>query len=583
MATDTADVAKYTFTGTLKGKQLNFGNVDKDVTASQTTEFASAKITWDANDLLPSAFTSMTAADFLADTRSVYEVTFSYKVTITGDQAYNANAKASWSTIVYMSGVSTDPTYHQLVQDYYPVGRGTFNNYRYTGNFNNKDLFFDSLITQCTFTPSNSRGIGIVVELVPTIAVQLHCEGSNFEMDVCALFCNQDAESAVACKPLAEAYCFPPGATEAKDMPVGVSVPCQTFLQNYLRNFVGTDAEFDSDLGRYCAHYKTMAELFEDPKVGLEEQNLCACHLDPALYDQYFEQMKQLYPGVENLAVVKPCLLPECSSSPYPSSVTTQYCKGPKCVNFVAFDNQGNIDNTEIKIDQSAEGCQDIVAAQPCSTNGDCPTGQRCSVDHCVPTCALDSDCATGQKCRDGTCGPQCAKTEDCSVGESCVQGKCAKQSDATTCAKDAECAGGLKCQGGHCVEVIGPACAKNADCQADYKCQSGKCVEKTGLPVWAWVLIGLGILAVIVVIIVLLARRKKSAPRLTERGTPSSAGNLPAGHDRPFQRGADGSFAAKAASPVWRVRPEPISEFRRTPSRATARGSKPISSAFSQ
>jgi peptidoglycan-associated lipoprotein len=64
-----------------------------------------------------------------------------------------------------------------------------------------------------------------------------------------------------------------------------------------------------------------------------------------------------------------------------------------------------------------------------CTTNADCPQGQKCAQDKCVPECSQQTeaqDCGEGKICRDGRCAEEtCAADADCRPGRACVSGKC--------------------------------------------------------------------------------------------------------------------------------------------------------------
>jgi peptidoglycan-associated lipoprotein len=79
--------------------------------------------------------------------------------------------------------------------------------------------------------------------------------------------------------------------------------------------------------------------------------------------------------------------------------------------------------------------CRDaLCTARPqCAQAGDCPAGQKCAQEKCVPECAVETaakDCGEGKKCLSGRCAAQeeCLADADCGQGRACVNKLCAAQ-----------------------------------------------------------------------------------------------------------------------------------------------------------
>lgn len=101
-------------------------------------------------------------------------------------------------------------------------------------------------------------------------------------------------------------------------------------------------------------------------------------------------------------------------------------------------------------------GCDTTTCTQECCTNSDCPAGNECQNNQCVPTCSAfeccnDSHCAAGEVCQDNHCVDPCANQEccvaaDCVAGDDCVNGTCQ-----TPCSGPCDCELGEACVDGYC------------------------------------------------------------------------------------------------------------------------------------
>ena len=122
------------------------------------------------------------------------------------------------------------------------------------------------------------------------------------------------------------------------------------------------------------------------------------------------------------------------------------------------------------------------MTCSPCSTDGQCPTGDLCVGGACIPgNCHVTANCPTGQICDLVThgcaiCGTdaQCADPLNYGAGHycqgsACVVGQCRTAND---CAGGKICSGALTCA----------ACTATADCTtalgANHVCTNGACVS---------------------------------------------------------------------------------------------------------
>jgi hypothetical protein len=150
-------------------------------------------------------------------------------------------------------------------------------------------------------------------------------------------------------------------------MPIGTDSNCQNYVQNYIIAN-GPIAQFDNGLDSYCSSkYKGFGDLFNSGtgttgNTGNQtDQQLCACHMPEKQYENFETQLNGLYPSFGNLGLVDECLLPQCASSQYKSTITTATCKLPQCINIASFTNEGTFNNSSVTITQSGGACANLV------------------------------------------------------------------------------------------------------------------------------------------------------------------------------------------------------------------------------
>jgi hypothetical protein len=92
----------------------------------------------------------------------------------------------------------------------------------------------------------------------------------------------------------------------------------------------------------------------------------------------------------------------------------------------------------------------DIAVGCECSVDADCPSGDVCDDNHCVPPCVDDSDCDAGEICHEGHCipapGDPCVDDAGCPAPLACVGGQCTL-GDVLVGAEEAVQGGAFACQ----------------------------------------------------------------------------------------------------------------------------------------
>ena len=92
--------------------------------------------------------------------------------------------------------------------------------------------------------------------------------------------------------------------------------------------------------------------------------------------------------------------------------------------------------------------------------------------------CSADLECAGGERCVNGACivadGDQCTADSQCPVGQICRGDRCVP--NPTECVNDGDCPGGGRCTSGQCGPPD-PDCVTDRDCENDEACEEGACV----------------------------------------------------------------------------------------------------------
>ena len=199
----------------------------------------------------------------------------------------------------------------------------------------NYKINFGRIRTSCARYDFNNITLTFTVNLQVGL-----CNAQSINNAQCVNYCN-DANNLGTCLPDYLSYCLNPTAPT-----IGTNLNCQNFFQTYLGNAkYGPNAKIDNGLNAYCAaKYKNFADLFNG--TNQIDKDLCGCHMPNELYVQFASELSQRYPSLSNLGnlgVNNRCIVPQCSSSPYPSTVSRITCALPNCLNVATFNNDGTL------------------------------------------------------------------------------------------------------------------------------------------------------------------------------------------------------------------------------------------------
>jgi peptidoglycan-associated lipoprotein len=123
-----------------------------------------------------------------------------------------------------------------------------------------------------------------------------------------------------------------------------------------------------------------------------------------------------------------------CPRVQYPECKTDENCKDHGQVCMGGFCKECRDDsNCADKLDRPV--CRDaLCSARPqCASNKDCPAGQKCAQEKCLPECTEETaaqDCGKGKRCSGGRCAAEeaCLADADCGEGKACVNKVCKAQ-----------------------------------------------------------------------------------------------------------------------------------------------------------
>ena len=105
-----------------------------------------------------------------------------------------------------------------------------------------------------------------------------------------------------------------------------------------------------------------------------------------------------------------PCAIPDSCG---PNAICTTRNSDPICScpsGFSGIPRDGNPD--------PSHGC--VRTPQKCTSSPNCPIGQSCIRELCLPDCSTDTQCALGERCVNSTCTKICFYDAHCLAGEFC-------------------------------------------------------------------------------------------------------------------------------------------------------------------
>ena len=196
------------------------------------------------------------------------------------------------------------------------------------------------------------------MQLSYTINLQVGmCNSKSIDNPQCVNYCITNPN---ICKNDYIDYCFSYTNNDPTTMPIGSNTPSGTVCRNFVQNN-GPVVEFDNGLKTYCAAKykgKGFGDLFNDPN-NQPDIDLCACHMPEEQYQSFAQEIFKTYEGFGSIGLINQCLVPQCASGGFKSTITTKTCPLPACLNIVTFNNDGTFNNSDVTINQTSD-CANI-------------------------------------------------------------------------------------------------------------------------------------------------------------------------------------------------------------------------------
>jgi hypothetical protein len=213
-------------------------------------------------------------------------------------------------------------------------------------------LNFYRFYKACKSYPFNN----VILTFIVNMQVGL-CNAQSIGKLQCIAYCS-NPKYADNCKADYINYCFSFTNNDPTTMPIGTNTPSGVACQNFIKDN-GPTAAFDEGIRKYCsAKYGGFGDLFNSNNEL--DKNLCACHMPEPQYTAFQAEIAKNYIGFGNLGFINQCLVPQCASSDFKTTVIGKACELPACLNIATFTNQGTFDNSNVTINQNISGCANI-------------------------------------------------------------------------------------------------------------------------------------------------------------------------------------------------------------------------------
>lgn len=244
------------------------------------------------------------------------------------------------------------------------------------------------------------------------------CNANNF-----CVQCTENGFSAYCQQNFKKDYCSNGTCVECPDFNINASAVCRTKYSNGSKP--------------YCAEYRCV-ECPNSSATGVYDNNYCAIPYGSSIPPRRY------------------CAANSCVECPYAQSTKTTACPS----------NQGICDGYKCK---------------QCVGNADCPTGNECVKDVCVPSTQQCTQCNT-----DAWCASNAVSGAGCGVGKN----RCRpKDNVCVQCLIDADCPGlDMRCDSTNtCVKSSCPdSCSSDldclrSDCGSRSRCVTGRCMDVLG------------------------------------------------------------------------------------------------------
>jgi hypothetical protein len=255
--------------------------------------------------------------------------------------------------------------------------------------------------TGCYTRLAGWTDISVYASMKGYVDVQSYCETtssnpsqSNFFKSICNDFCINPYNS--NCLQAVQNNCF-------KRLDPDVALSEGIFTNETCKNWIlenvkeGGSTQIDDKISELCFGNEINPSNYRN---NLDTQNICACHFDPQIYQNYYQSLVQKIPNLQFAGLgSSKCIFPGCPISPYKSIdiLGENRCPTVQCIQGVSLDIQGKVGGN-VSVALEAE-CLQFTSDKSCTMDVECPQGFKCSQQFCRKICTADAGCPTGYKC----------------------------------------------------------------------------------------------------------------------------------------------------------------------------------------
>jgi hypothetical protein len=217
---------------------------------------------------------------------------------------------------------------------------------------------------------------------------------SNFFKPICNDFCINPYNS--NCLQAVQNNCF-------VQLDPGVALSEGIFTNETCKNWIlenvkeGGSTQIDNKISALCFANEINPSNYRN---NLDTQNICSCHFDAQIYQNYYQSLVQKIPNLQFAGLgSSKCIFPGCPISPYKSVdiLGENKCPTVQCIQGVSLDIQGKVGGN-VSIAQEAE-CLQFTSDKSCTMDVECPQGFKCNQQFCRKICTTESGCPTSYKC----------------------------------------------------------------------------------------------------------------------------------------------------------------------------------------
>lgn len=231
---------------------------------------------------------------------------------------------------------------------------------------------FNQCATPGTCNAYEAQNVTLVMTVNVTLTIT--CEAGS-QLDNVNGFCYNYCISNITTKNLQDCYseyrnyCLV-NNTDPSNINIFNNQTCLLFFKNYFGQ-IGPNATTDNDLEIPCsAKFPFPSIDAYNKEVNQNIVDICACHLPKQNYVNLRNSLVEQFPGFQYDPEDERCLFPPCSSSSFLTTKIGKVCVVPACINLASVTNNGDLDNSKVTINQSADCANAVKGKFPAGGGG---------------------------------------------------------------------------------------------------------------------------------------------------------------------------------------------------------------------